>query len=143
MQIAYAINRVQHITKIISVDWHNRVLTRKDIYLKGSPMKKYLVCFAITALGITGCATPVNWAATGGSRSDGTVKLSYQYGAFQQPVVNNQQGVDLASQKCQAWGYTNAEPFGGATRVCIDSNQYGCDAWRVTAEFQCLGSPSK
>lgn len=90
-----------------------------------------------------GCATPMNYMATGGSRSDGTVKLSYQYGGFQKPVVDAQQGIELAKSKCAAWGYTGAEPFGGQVRNCTAYNQYGCIQFLVTAEFQCIGGPSK
>jgi hypothetical protein len=55
----------------------------------------------------------MNYVATGGSKSDGTVKLSYEFGLFQEPVVNEQQGLELAKSKCAMWGYTGAEPFGG------------------------------
>ena len=94
-------------------------------------------------LALGGCATPMNYAATGGSRSDGTVKLAYQYGGFQQPVVDAKQGRELAKAKCSAWGYTGAEPFGGEVRNCTAYNQYGCAQFLVTAEYQCLGAPSK
>jgi len=106
-------------------------------------MKKILLFYAITILGISGCATPVDWAATGGSRADGTIKLSYQYIRFQKPVVNSQQGIDLATRKCQAWGYTSAEAFGGATQACNGFDSSGCNSWIVTAEYQCLGNPGK
>ncbi len=111
--------------------------------VKGEGMNKRLVFLAFAALGDTGCETPKDWMATGGSRSDGTVKLSYQLGPFERPVVNNQQGLELATSKCQAWGYTNAEAFGGATRTCNNFTSSGCNSWLVTAEYQCLGSPSK
>ena len=90
-----------------------------------------------------GCATPMNYAATDGSRSDGTIKLSYQFGGFQKPVLDAQQGIELAKSKCAAWGYTGAEPFGGEVRTCTAYNQHGCVQLLVTAEYQCLGGPSK
>ena len=93
-----------------------------------------------------GCATPMNHVATGGSRSDGTVKLSYQlipiFG-FQKPVVDAQQGIELAKAQCAAWDYTGAEPFGGEVPKCAFYNQYGCVQFLVTAEYRCLGGPSK
>ena len=91
----------------------------------------------------SGRITPMNYVATGGSRSDGTVKLSYQFGGFQKPVVDAQQGIELAKAKCAAWGYTGAEPFGGEVQNCTAYNQYGCVQFLVTAEYQCLGGPSK
>ena len=106
--------------------------------------KKWVATFLLASMFVLGgCATPMNYVATGGSRSDGTVKLSYQYGKFQQPVVDAQQGLDLAKSKCAAWGYTGAEPFGGEVRNCTAYNQYGCVQFLVTAEYQCLGGPSK
>ena len=92
---------------------------------------------------LSGCATPMNYVATGGSRSDSTVKLSYQFGRFQKPVVDAQQGIELAKSKCAAWGYTGAELFGGEVQNCTVYSQYGCAKFLVTAEYQCLGGPSK
>ena len=105
---------------------------------------KWVATFLLASMFVLGgCATPMNYVATGGSRSDGTVKLSYQYGEFQQPVVDAQQGLDLAKSKCAAWGYTGAEPFGGEISNCTAYSQYGCVQFLVTAEYQCLGGPSK
>ena len=89
------------------------------------------------------CATPKQYGATGGSRADGTVKLSYQYGGFEQPVVDTQQAVHLARSKCSAWGYENAEAFGTEIKTCTAFNEYGCIQWLVTSEFQCIGELAK
>ena len=99
------------------------------------------VVILATFVMLVGCATTKQYGATGGSRSDGTVKLSYQYGQFEKPVVNPQQAVEIARSKCSAWGYDNAEAFGTEVSNCTASNQYGCVQWLVTAEFQCLGGP--
>ena len=106
-------------------------------------MKRLIVVFTIGVSCISGCATQKFWSATGGSRSDGTVKLSYQYGGFESPRVSSEQGAQLARSKCAAWGYSGAEPFGGATQTCTARNQYGCISFLVTAEYQCLGAPSQ
>lgn len=106
-------------------------------------MKRRLVFFVIAALSITGCATQKEWVATGGSRSDSVVKLSYEYGGLESPQVSAKQGLDLAKSRCSAWGYKDAEAFGGATRACTGFNSYGCVSWLVTAEYQCLGSLEK
>ena len=92
---------------------------------------------------LTGCATTKQYGATGGSRADGTVKLSYQYGGFEKPVVDPQQAVNLARSKCAAWGYSDAEAFGTGIRTCTASNTYGCMQWLVTTDFQCLGGPGR
>jgi len=94
------------------------------------------VCIAAT---LTGCATPKQWSAISGSRADGVVKLAFNYGAFEKPELQDGQGTQLAAQRCRAWGYTGAEAFGGVMQQCIATNQYGCIAWRVSADFQCTG----
>lgn len=106
-------------------------------------MKKNLVVLVVAALGVSGCATTKEWTATGGSRSDGVVKLSYQYGLFEAPQVSAQQGLELAKSRCAAWGYSGAEAFGGVTRACNNLDSTGCNSWLVTAEYQCLGSLEK
>ena len=106
-------------------------------------MKTRFVCIFAVVLGLNGCATTKEWAATGGSRSDGVVKLSYEYGLFEAPRVNAEQGLQLARSRCSAWGYSGAEAFGGTTRVCNDSDYSGCNQWLVTAEYQCTGRPEK
>ena len=117
--------------------------THFSLILKRHHMKLKFVLFAIIALSITGCATTKNWSATGGSRSDGVVKLSYEMGLFEQPQVNEQEGVNLAKQRCSSWGYNNSEAFGGLTKVCSESGSSGCTRWIVTKEYQCLGSLEK
>ncbi len=105
-------------------------------------MKKHLVILVIVLLNITGCATPKKWSAIGGSRSDGVVKLAFEYGLGEKPVLDNQQGLDLAKAKCLAWGFKDAEAFGASTEKC-NGNPNDCSYWLVTKEYQCLGSLEK
>ena len=111
-------------------------------------MKKIVLLCCVLCLAITaGCAaTRVNkqWAATGGSRSDATVELSYDYGPMEIPVVDDNQGIAMAIMRCQAWGYQSAAPFGGVTKVCSNTTsnmwgQVGCATYLVTKQYQCLG----
>lgn len=95
----------------------------------------------LAAILAAGCASNKEFVPTGGSRSDGTIKMSYQYGAFELPQVDLKQAVESARQRCAAWGYSGAEPFGGSTKTCIDSSSGSCNVWRVTAEYQCTGAP--
>ena len=102
-------------------------------------MKK-LTLFCIVALLISGCAShvPMNWQATGGSRGDGTVKLSIQYGYNKIPQLDENQAVSLAAKRCAAWGYTGAEAFGGITTLCNRYDPYlGCIDNFLTKEYQC------
>jgi hypothetical protein len=99
---------------------------------------------AIVAIlfGAAGCATQVDLVPTGGSRADATVELSYEAGDLQQPIVDERQGEALASRRCNAWGYTGAEPFGGTTRRCVYMSGLGCARWSYTKKYQCLGTGS-
>jgi hypothetical protein len=100
----------------------------------------------ITVLGlliVSACAVTKDWAATGGSRADGVVRLSYEYGEFEQPQASEDQAITIASQRCKTWGYEGAEAFGGVTRQCNQSGGMGgCARWLVTKEYQCIGTGS-
>lgn len=104
-------------------------------------MKAVITLLAIAVL-LTGCATAKNWSATGGSRADGVVRLSYEVGAFEKPMLNESEAVSLATSRCQTWGYSGAEAFGGVTRVCnMPGGGFGgCQGWLITKEFQCTGN---
>jgi len=92
------------------------------------------VCIAF----LSGCATTKQLTATGGSKGDGTVKMAYEHGLFEAPVVDLKQGLSAAKKRCTAWGYSGAEAFGGTTKDCISGGS-SCNRWRVTAEYQCTG----
>ncbi|WP_431051733.1 YecR family lipoprotein [Roseateles sp. L2-2] len=98
-------------------------------------------CATALSLALTACAVNKQLIPTGGSRADGIVRMSYEYGGFENPKVDLQQGLSSAQQRCGAWGYSGAEPFGGGTRACTSFYQGTCNAWRVTVEYQCTGTP--
>lgn len=95
-----------------------------------------------TAIFLQGCAVSKDWSATGGSRADGIVKLSYQYRYDEKPILDELQAIDLAASRCKVWGYKSASAFGGAFRKCIAASYGSCDEWLVTKEYQCTGSNS-
>ncbi len=100
-------------------------------------MSRVFLCALI--LSLAGCAVSKQWTATGGSRADAIVRLSYEYGEFEAPEISINEGVPLAKKRCAAWGYSNAEPFGGQTKSCNRSGGFGgCSSWMVTVEYQCL-----
>lgn len=103
-------------------------------------MKKAIIVLAALALGLSACATAKTWQATGGSRGDGVVRLSYQFGMFEKPEVNDAAGQRVAADRCAVWGYTGAEAFGGQTQVCNSMSNSGCQQWLVTKEYQCTGT---
>lgn len=100
------------------------------------------VTMALAIITLAGCTTAKQYGATGGSRADGTIKLSYQYGGFEQPITDAQQALNLARTKCGAWGYKDAESFGTEIRTCTSNNAYGCIEYLVTVEYQCIGKPA-
>jgi hypothetical protein len=95
----------------------------------------------VAMLLVSGCAVQKTMQATGGSRADGTVKLSYEFGMFQVPTVDMAQGTAAAVRRCASWGYSGAEPFGGQTKTCNGYGGGNCNSWLVTVEFQCTGTP--
>lgn len=97
----------------------------------------------LLAVLLASCATTKDWSAVGGSRADATVRLGYRYGMMEKASVDAAQGVRLATDKCKAWGYERAEPFGSQLRSCaIPMGLNGCSEWQVIAEFQCVGAPA-
>jgi hypothetical protein len=104
----------------------------------------HLVVLFLTCSVLMGCAVNKTLVPTGGSKADGTVDLSYEFGAFEKPVVNMAQAQPAAQQRCQAWGYSNAEPFGGEKRLCQAFDGYGgCVRTLVTVTFQCTGGQTQ
>lgn len=100
--------------------------------------RKIGVCACILLAGCTAHKTPL---ATGGSRSDGTVDISYEYGVFEKPVFDTIAVQTQARERCAAWGYTDAQMFGGQKQECIARDGYGtCVQTRATMTFQCTSA---
>lgn len=99
--------------------------------------KTVTVLIALFLVG--GCAVTKVPQPTGGSKSDGVVELSYEYGTFEKPVVKWGEADRAARDRCSAWGYTDAERFGGGTRECNNYSGGTCNRWLVTVSYQCTG----
>ena len=103
--------------------------------------------FLLLAITLSGCAANVVPQATGGSKADGTVVLSYEIGIFRRAVIDHNAALALAKKKCQNWGYLSAEQFGGVKRECTSVSNYGstsdpsCNRHRFDITYQCLGQP--
>ncbi|WP_461521089.1 YecR family lipoprotein [Porticoccus sp.] len=105
--------------------------------IKGSLV---IAVFLICSATLSGCTTTKNWTATGGSRSDATVTLSYELGELEKAKLSESEARSMASRRCQSWGYSGADAFGGITRSCIQFGGFsGCRTWLVSKEFQCSG----
>lgn len=88
-----------------------------------------------------GCAVQKTLVPTGGSRADGTIELSYEFGPFESPQVDMGQGALVARQRCAAWGYSDAQPFGGQKSLCQQDDGFGgCNRTLVTIQYQCIGA---
>ena len=105
-------------------------------YRNGSLIVLLILCF-VTA----GCARKAYLTPTGGSRADGTVDLSYEYGVLISPKVQWEPALQLAKERCAAWGYDSAERFGGEVKKCNYYNSHGnCLRWFVTVQYQCTNA---
>lgn len=104
-----------------------------------SSLKRLVLLSMCMGLMLAGCATPKEWIPYSGSKSDGVVKLAFEYGGFEKPVIPGGQALRVASERCRAWGYSGTEPFGGVLEECVRWNQYGCIRYKVLTEFQCTG----
>ncbi|MES2903137.1 MAG: YecR family lipoprotein [Pseudomonadota bacterium] len=92
-------------------------------------------------IALAGCATVSQMTATGGSRADGVVRLSYELGVFDKARIDESSALRSAQARCKTWGYKDAEAFGGITRQCqAPGGMYGCQRWLITKEYQCLGA---
>lgn len=101
-------------------------------------MKKRTI---LTLMGfiLMGCAVQKELVATGGSKADGIIELSYTHGPLDVPKVNEEQGLITAKKRCAAWGYKNAEKFGGQKRSCsIPGGFSDCAEFMVTVQYQCM-----
>lgn len=96
-----------------------------------------IVLVVVTSVALAGCAITAVPEPTGGSRSDGVVELSYEYGSMQQVTVDESAAQSSARERCESWGYEDAEAFGGGTRECVAPGGYGCNRWQVTTSYQC------
>ena len=93
---------------------------------------------ALGFLFLTGCEVVKYAAMTDGSKADGILDFSYDYGGFEKPVVNWDTALQEANVTCRKWGYSTAEWFGVATSQCLAYNQYGCTRYRVTQKCMCV-----
>jgi hypothetical protein len=108
-----------------------------------SPSTPLKILLASTLfLGLGACATTEKWSPAGGSRETGVVRVSYEYPEYQQPDVSDTQAEKLALDRCNAWGYHEAQPIAGQIRQCANMDDGNCNLWSVTREFQCTHGDS-
>ena len=103
-------------------------------------IKSAAMALAVAML-VSACASNKTPVPTGGSRSDGTIRMSYEVGMFEEPVVDWSAAARTAGDRCKAWGYQRAEAFGGQTQQCQAYNGYGnCLRAVISIDYQCIGN---
>lgn len=103
---------------------------------------KSQILLVLVAASLSACAVEKFPVATGGSRADGTVKVSYDVGQFEKPQVHMEIADAQAAHSCAGWGYKGAQAFGGSQTQCeAFNNSGGCMRALVTMTYQCVGSP--
>jgi hypothetical protein len=68
-----------------------------------------------------------------------SVELSYEISNLQVAKVSAEQANAAARDRCRAWGYADAQAFGGETRQCNMPGGYGggCYQWLVVLVLGC------
>ena len=102
-------------------------------------MNKKSMALLVAGVMLAGCATVKVPQPVGGSRADGIVDLAYEVFAFEKPQIDWSAAAQTAQRRCVAWGYSNAEAFGGQKTQCQATNDYGCIQTLVTITYQCTG----
>ncbi len=81
-------------------------------------------------------------AATGGSKADAIISVTYGYpdGVNPDNWVEEWKGIDgSASERCKNWGYSAAVKFDRAEVWCVHWNGYGdCLYWKESLNYQCV-----
>ena len=85
----------------------------------------------------SGCTTYKLWNEAGSDQDTATVDLSYEYRKYENPMVDERAGVEMAKQRCKYWGYPSAQRKGD-NRECLDGVEESCNRWRVTRQYRCL-----
>jgi len=99
-----------------------------------------ILASAALLLNLVACATAPKWGVSGGDRSGGVVRVSYEYPEFHQPTVSDTQAMKIALGRCSGWGYDDAKPIAGQIRQCSNMDGSNCDLWTVTREYQCTNT---
>jgi len=103
-----------------------------------------LLAAAALLLSLGGCATTreQQWGVSGGDREHGVVRVSYEYPEFHQPMVSDEQALQIAVNRCNGWGFEDAQLIAGQLRQCSNKSGSNCDQWTVTREYQCTANAS-
>ena len=109
-------------------------------------------CMAAEATAARAERVQSDWRVNDESQLDALVELEYSYPNGKTPVTSDHQAWQLAKERCQSWGYEDAQVFapswGESERsVCPERTvprgdgayDTRCFTWYVTRAYQCLG----
>jgi YecR-like lipoprotein len=68
---------------------------------------RYLL-LGLSVLAVSGCTTYKVWTEADADEQTGIVALSYEYRRYENPQVDERAGVEMARERCAAWGYKSA-----------------------------------
>lgn len=91
---------------------------------------------------LTACATQPTWSPSSSNRELGVARVAYEHGRSEEPRLSDTQAVQLATNRCETWGFAHAEMIPGELRECSVQNSDGCDVWKVTREYRCSSDGS-
>ena len=95
------------------------------------------ILLAAVLLSLAGCTTYKLWNEAGSDSDEGTVKLSYEYRKYENPMVDERAGVQMAKERCKDFGFPSAQRK-GEQRECLSGTPEDCGRWRVTREYRCV-----
>jgi hypothetical protein len=100
-------------------------------------MKLFLL-FTIAVISCS-CETTRYLVISDGSKADGTITMMHPAGGWETSVVQWDDALVKAKDRCKEWGYTDARFFETYTRECTGYDQYGnCNYYNVFYKCQCI-----
>ena len=91
---------------------------------------------------LTACASAPKWSPSSSNRELGVARVSYEHIRGEQPSLSDAQAVQLATNRCESWGFARADMIPGELRDCSVNNEGSCELWKITREYQCSGEGS-
>ncbi|WP_421862935.1 YecR family lipoprotein [Parvibaculum sp.] len=96
-----------------------------------------LVVSALLSATLFGCSSVKTPIPTGGSKSEGIIRMSYEDGMFESASADWSAADKIAAERCVDWGYGGAQRFGLQTSKCQISDSGICLSAIRTTEYQC------
>jgi hypothetical protein len=109
---------------------------------KARPMTLSKFAILPVFLVMAACASAPKWSPTSSNRELAVARVAYEYARSEEPVMSDAEAVQLATNRCAAWGFTRAEMIPGELRDCSVQDGDACDLWKITREYRCTGDGS-